>query len=120
MRQSVIGIDAVLQNRLVKVVSDALDTALLTGDGTDDSITGLISQDNVQTGALDVADADSLLDAIGLASAAEVTPTRWFVNGDDFIALRKLKTNDTDSKAYLLESDVTRAPRTGCSASPSR
>ena len=109
VRQSVIGIDAVLQNRLVKVVSDALDTALLTGDGTDDSITGLIEQDNVQTGELDVTDADSLLDAIGLASAAEVTPTRWFVNGDDFIALRKLK-EQTGSAKYLLESDVTAGP----------
>ena len=66
VRQSVIGIDAVLQNRLVKVVSDALDTALLTGDGIDDTIAGLIEQDNVQTGELDVTDADSLLDAIGL------------------------------------------------------
>ena len=33
VRQSVIGIDAVLQNRLIKVVGDTLDTALLTGDG---------------------------------------------------------------------------------------
>ena len=40
---------------------------------------------------LDVTDADSLLDAIALASAAEVTPNRWLINGDDFIALRKLK-----------------------------
>lgn len=30
-RQAVIGIDATLKNRLVKVVSDKLDTALLTG-----------------------------------------------------------------------------------------
>ena len=32
-RQAVIGIDATLKNRLVKVVSDKLDTALLTGHG---------------------------------------------------------------------------------------
>jgi len=50
-------------------------------------ITGLINQ----TGALDVTNADSLLDGITLASAAEVTPNLWFVNGSDFIALRKLK-----------------------------
>jgi hypothetical protein len=65
-------------------------------------ITGLINQ----TGALDVTNADSLLDGITLASAAEVTPNLWFVNGSDFIALRKLK-EATDSKKYLLESDVT-------------
>jgi predicted phage gp36 major capsid-like protein len=215
VRQSVIGIDSVLQNRLVKVVSDQLDQALLTGagantsevqtvtvngtptggtftltyrgattgtiaynaaaatvqtalqglstigsgnatvagsaggpytvtfagalanlnvpqmtadgssltGGTDPSvtvvtttqgeagsgITGLINQTGVQTGDLDVADADTLLDAIGLASAAEVTPNRWLVNGTDFIALRKLK-EQTGSAKYLLESDVTSGP----------
>ena len=109
VRQSVIGIDSVLQNRLVKVVGDALDQALLTGDGSDDSITGLIEQDNVQPAELDVTNADSLLDAIALASAAEVTPNRWLINGDDFIALRKLK-EEVNSSKYLLESDVTSGP----------
>lgn len=214
-RQAVIGIDATLKNRLVKVVSDKLDTALLTGHGaaTDEvqtvtingsptggtftltfrgattsglaynaasatvqtavqalstvdsanatvtgsaggpytvtfasalaatavdeitadgssltggtapsvtvttttegeaanGITGLINQAGVQTGDLDAADADSLLDAIALASAAEVMPNRWFVNGTDFIALRKLK-EATDSSKYLLESDITSGP----------
>ena len=54
-------------------------------------------------------DADSLLDAIALASAAEVTPNRWFINGQDLIALRKLK-ETTDSAKYLIESDVTAGP----------
>ena len=214
-RQAVIGIDATLKNRLVKVVSDKLDTALLTGHGSAtnevqtvtvtgsptggtftltfrgattsglaynaaaatvqtalqglstigsgnatvsgsaggpytvtfasalaatavdeitadgssltggtapsvtvttategeaaNGITGLINQAGVQTGDLDAADADSLLDAIALASAAEVMPNRWFVNGTDFIALRKLK-EATDSSKYLLESDITSGP----------
>lgn len=209
-RQSVIGIDATLKNRLVKTVSDKLDTALLVGAGqavnevqtiTSDAtggtftltyrgattaalarnvstadlqtalqglstigagnatvsgtagssyvitfasslaatdvelitldgsaltggsatiavtaegeaaygITGLINQAGVQTGELDVTDADSLLDAIALASAAEVMPSRWFVNGTDFIALRKLKEASGSAK-YLLESDVTSGP----------
>ncbi|MGB3286050.1 phage major capsid protein [Mycolicibacter algericus] len=114
LRQSVIGLDATLRTRLVTDVSRALDTALLTGTGrsgspavADDSITGIIHQANVQTGELDVTDADSLLDAIALASAAEVTPNRWFINGQDFIALRKLK--DTQ-KRYLVEQDVTAGP----------
>ncbi|MCB0924861.1 MAG: phage major capsid protein [Mycobacterium sp.] len=107
VRQSVIGLDAVLKARLLKVVGDELDAALLTGDGSDDSITGIIEQADVQTGDLDVTDADSLLDGIGKAVAAEVTPNRWFINGDDFIALRKLK-EATDSSKYLLEADVTR------------
>jgi HK97 family phage major capsid protein len=104
LRQSVIGLDSVLRQRLVTDVSNALDDALLKGAGTSDSITGLINQAGVQTGDLDVADADSLLDAIALASAAEVTPTRWFISGADFISLRKLKDGQ---QRYLLESDVT-------------
>lgn len=56
VRQSVIGIDAVLRARLVKDVSDALDDALLKGDGVSDSITGIINQDNVTTGDFDPTD----------------------------------------------------------------
>lgn len=113
LRQSVIGLDATLRTRLVTDVSRALDTALLTGTGKDSSsvadhsITGIINQSGVQTGDLDVTDADSLLDAIALASAAEVTPNRWFINGQDFIALRKLK--DKQDR-YLIEQDVTAGP----------
>jgi Phage capsid family len=36
-------------------------------------------------------------------------PNRWFINGQDFIALRKLK-DGTESSKYLLESDVTCGP----------
>lgn len=46
----------------------------------------------------------NLLDALALASAAEVTPNRWFLSGADFFTLRKLKS--TDGK-YLIVSDVT-------------
>ncbi|MFC9994670.1 phage major capsid protein [Nocardia sp. NPDC127526] len=104
-RQSVIGLDAVLKARLVADVSNKLDTALLTGDGKDKSITGIINQADVQTGVLDVADADTLLDGIALAQAKEVTPNRWFISGADFIALRKLKDGN---KRYLLEQDLTK------------
>ncbi|MCG7582787.1 phage major capsid protein [Mycolicibacterium sp. OfavD-34-C] len=107
VRQSVIGIDAVMKARLVKDVSDALDTALLTGDGADDSITGIINQDDVQTDIWDPTDPDTLMDAIGLAVAAEVMPNRWFINGADFVKLRKVK-ETTGSKKYVLESDLTK------------
>lgn len=105
VRQAVVGIDSVLKTRLVTDVANKLDDALLAGDGTNNSVTGIINQPGVQTGVLDATDADSLLDAIALAVAAEVTPNRWFVSGADFIALRKLK--DLQGK-YLLESDVTK------------
>jgi HK97 family phage major capsid protein len=105
LRQSVIGLDTTLKARLVTDVSHALHDALLKGTGADNSITGIIHQPLVQHGELDVTDADCLLDAIALASAAEVTPNRWFISGQDFISLRKLK--DLQDR-YLLESDVTK------------
>ncbi|GAA1663723.1 phage major capsid protein [Citricoccus zhacaiensis] len=103
-RQSVMGLDAVLQARLVNDVANKLDSALLTGDGADGSITGIINQPGVQTGTLDVADPDSLLDALALAHAAEVTPSTWIVNAADYIALRKLKGADGRG---LVQTDIT-------------
>ncbi|VDR37060.1 Predicted phage phi-C31 gp36 major capsid-like protein [Tsukamurella paurometabola] len=104
VRQSQIGIDAVLKQRLVKDVSDKLDADLLAGTGAANGITGILNQPGVQTGELDVTDPDSLLDALALAHAAEVTPNRWLINSQDFIALRKIK--DTSGK-YILEADLT-------------
>jgi HK97 family phage major capsid protein len=106
VRQSVIGIDAVLRARLVKDVSDALDDALLLGDGSSYSITGIVNQANVTTGDFDPADPDTLLDAIGALNAQEVMPNRWFINGADFITLRKVK-EATGSAKYVLEPDLT-------------
>lgn len=104
LRQSVIGLDATLKARLVSDVSRKLDTAFLVGDGADKSVTGIVNQAGVQTGVLDAAEPDSLLDALALASAAEVTPNRWFLSGADFTSIRKIK--DTSGK-YVLESDIT-------------
>ena len=114
VRQSVIGLDAVLKARLVKVVGDHLDTALLTGtgldalDAPDDSITGLINQPDVETGTFDPADPDSILDGIAALNANEVTPNRIFLSGADFAVMRKIK-ETTGSKRYLLQPDPSRA-----------
>ncbi|HQV19580.1 phage major capsid protein [Gordonia sp. w5E2] len=104
IRQSVIGLDAVLKTRLVTDVANALDTALLSGTGATKTIKGIVNQAGVQTGVLDADNPDSYLDAIAKAHAAEVTPNRWFINSQDFIALRKAK--DSQGR-YLLETDLT-------------
>ncbi|WP_026533906.1 phage major capsid protein [Arthrobacter sp. H14] len=103
-RQSNIGLDAVLKARIVKDVADKLDTALLIGDGTLKTVTGITKQAGTQAAVLGATDADSFLDALALAAAAEVTPNRWLMSGADFFTIRKLK--DTSGK-YLLESDIT-------------
>ncbi|MDO5503937.1 MAG: phage major capsid protein [Actinomycetia bacterium] len=104
IRAATIGVDKVLQQRLVHDVQTKLDDALLNGDGTNDSITGLTAQTGVQAGELDLTSADTFLDGLALASAEEVTPNRWFLNGQDFFKVRKLK--DGNGR-YILESDVT-------------
>lgn len=103
-RQSNVALDAVLKARIVKDVADKLDTALLNGTGATNTVTGLINQAGTQQAVLNATDADSFLDALALAAAAEVTPNRWFMSGADFFAVRKLK--DVNGK-YLLESDIT-------------
>lgn len=104
-RQSVVGLDATLRARLVNDVAATLDDELIAGTGTTGGITGIVNQVGVQAGELDVTNADSLVDALALAYAAEVQPNRWFISGADFIALRKLK-EATGSSKYLLEPDV--------------
>lgn len=104
VRMAKIGVSEVLQRRLVADVRDKLDTALLVGDGADNSVTGIINQPGVTNAAWDVADPDSILDGLATLAASEVSPTRILMNGTDFFALRKLK--DGDGRG-LLQSDLT-------------
>ena len=104
VRMAKIGVSEVLQRRLVADVRDKLDTALLVGDGADNSVTGIINQPGVTNAVWDVADPDSILDGLATLAASEVSPTRILMNGTDFFALRKLK--DGDGRG-LLQSDLT-------------
>lgn len=106
LRQSTIGLDAVLRARLVTDVANKLDAALLTGAGTSNTIKGIVNQANVATGTLDATDPDSLLDAIGTCMTNNVTPNRWFISVADFQSLRKVKRSTTDDQ-YILEPDLT-------------
>lgn len=103
IRQATLGVSSVLESRLVADVRNKLDTALLQGDGADDSILGLINQTGVTTGVFDESDPDSIIDAIGALNALEVNPTRLIVSGADFTEMRKLK--DTAGR-YLLTPDI--------------
>lgn len=104
VRMAKVGVSDVLQRRLVSDVRDKLDTALLMGDGADNSVTGIINQPGVTKAAWDVADPDSILDGLATLAASEVSPTRILMNGADFFALRKLK--DADGRG-LLQPDLT-------------
>jgi HK97 family phage major capsid protein len=113
LRQSVLGLDAVLRQRLVNDVAVALDNALFNGDGTNNTITGIFHQVGTQTGTLSTSgayDPDSLLDALATAAAANVTPNRWFFNPADYTAFRKLRATSSDGR-YLFDPDVHAGPQ---------
>lgn len=104
IRMATLSVSSVLEQRIVSDVRTKLDDALLSGDGADNSITGLLNQPGVTTGAFDASDPDSIIDAIGSLNALEVTPNRIIVSGADFTSLRKLKDS---SGRYLLTPDIT-------------
>lgn len=107
-RQSVIALDAALQQRLVTDVAGTIDAQFLSasGDGTT-TPKGLFAWAGTQTlavgGALTL---DNLQDAEGAALAANVDPTRlrWLMTSREFVGLRKI----TDSTGrYMVQPDPT-------------
>jgi HK97 family phage major capsid protein len=107
-RHSVVNIANALRDSLVRRVAGVLDDGFLTGDGTSDTITGLVNQSGILTGDLDLASGnlDWAHDAIGLQLAEEVMPNRWLFNSADFVALRKLKDGND---RYYIQPDPTQA-----------
>ncbi|WP_418601573.1 phage major capsid protein [Mycolicibacterium sp. SCSIO 43805] len=109
IRTSVVGLEAVLQNRLVTDVAHALDAALWDGAGTSNTIKGILRASGIATGTLDLTDADSLIDGIATAQGNKVNPTHWVMTSASFATLRKLKiaepgsTSDQDFRQYLFD-----------------
>ncbi|BCO71431.1 phage major capsid protein [Mycobacterium intracellulare] len=102
IRQSVVGLEAVLRTRLVTDVANALDAALWSGAGTSNTIKGILAQSGIATGTLDLTDFDSILDGIATAIANKVTPTHLVMTASSFNALRKLKVG-SDDKRYIVD-----------------
>ncbi len=109
IRQSVVGLDAVLQQRLITDVGNALDAALWDGTGSSNTIKGILRATGIATGTLDLTDADSLIDGIATAQANKVSPSHWVMTSASFAKLRKLKianpgeTSDQDFRQYLFD-----------------
>lgn len=106
IRQSVVGLDAVLQQRLVTDVANALDAALWKGSGSANTVKGILSQTGIATGDLDVTDVDSLIDGIATAMANKVTPTHWAMTSTTFNAFRKIKVGTSDARYVFDPSTV--------------
>ena len=109
-RQSIIGFDAALRDRLVTDVANVMDNALLSSTVTDGTQPlGLLNYVGTQSmAAVGVPSLDDLHDAIGLMFAASVDTTRvrWFMTSREFVNFRKLK--DTTNR-YQLQPDPTQA-----------
>lgn len=102
IRTSVVGLEAVLRTRLVTDVANALDKALWDGDGTGNTIKGILRQTGIATGALDLADPDSLIDGLATAQGNKVNPTHWVMTAASFAKIRKVKIT-TGSKQYVVD-----------------
>lgn len=101
-RQSVVALDATLKTTLVTNVAEALDKALWDGDGSSNTIKGIFRQTGIATGALDLTDPDSLIDALAVAQGNHVSPTHWVMTAASFAAIRKVKVGTSD-KRYVID-----------------
>lgn len=101
-RQSVVALDATLKTTLVTNVAEALDKALWDGDGSSNTIKGIFRQTGIATGTLDLADPDSLIDALAVAQGNHVSPTHWVMTAASFAAIRKVKVGTSD-KRYVID-----------------
>lgn len=106
VRMAKFGISEILQNKLVTDVRTKLDTALLAGDGADNSVTGILNQSGLDSAPLDPTNPDTVLDALAALAANEVVANRLILSGADFFEMRKLK--DSTGR-YLLQPDPTQA-----------
>jgi HK97 family phage major capsid protein len=103
IRQSVVGLSTVLQQRLITDVANALDAALWDGTGTSNTIKGALRATGIATGVLDLTDPDSLIDGLATAQGNHVTPSHWVMTSASFAALRKLKVNPTTDARYIFD-----------------
>jgi HK97 family phage major capsid protein len=114
LRQSVVALDAALQNRLVVDIARALDFALYSGNGGTPAGTqpvGFTNWTGVQEmagiGAITI---DHLHDALGLLLGVGIDPAmgsvRWVLRPETWTDARKLKDG---YGRYLLEPDPTQA-----------
>ena len=102
IRTSVIGLEAVLQQRLVTDVAMSLDAALWDGKGAADTIKGVLQHSGITTGALDLTNPDSLIDALATAQSKFVSPSHWVMTPQSFAALRKIKVGAADAR-YVID-----------------
>lgn len=107
IRMAKTSVSTVLQNKVVSDVRDTLDLALLTGNGEENTITGLLNS-GVETAPFSPVDPDTVMDGLAYMSGNEAVPTRIYMSGADFFTMRKIKDNEG---RYLLQADLSSGAR---------
>lgn len=106
-RQTVVSLDSALKDRMVRDVAAKLDAAFLSAEGdgvaTPQGLFAWAGTQEIAAGA--PLELDLILDALGLALAADVDvdKMRLFLRPEDYMVLRKLK--DSDGR-YLIVPDA--------------
>ena len=106
IRSAQLGVSQVLQTRIVKDQANALDHAFLTGDGSQNGITGLFNLEGATRVEADLGTPDAYLRGLAAAAANDVNPSHIFMNSADFFKLIEVKDN---SGRYIVEPDVSKA-----------
>lgn len=106
-RHAVLNVASTVSAALVARVANAIDRAMLVGDGAAGTILGIANQTGVQTmAAVGSPTVDDLHDALGLAMGANAKPSAWFMHPRDLVTLRKIKTTAGE---YVVHADPTEA-----------
>lgn len=107
-RLAVVDIANALKAALVRRVALAVDRAFLLGEGTNNTPKGLTNMAGIQTLAYGTLEVDDIIDAEGLALAANATPSVWFAHPNAYTTLSKQR-EGAGTGAYLLQPSPTEA-----------
>jgi HK97 family phage major capsid protein len=107
-RLAVVNIANALRDAMVRRVALAVDRAFLLGEGTNNTVRGLVNLPGIQTLPYGTLEVDDLIDAEGLALAANASPSCWFLNPAAWTALSKQR-EGAGTGQYLLQPDPTQA-----------
>lgn len=107
-RLAVVDIANALKAALVQRVALAIDRAFLLGEGTNNTPKGLANLPGIQSMSYGTLDVDDIIDAEGLAMAANARPSVWFANPSAYTTLSKQR-EGAGSGAYLLQPSPTEA-----------
>lgn len=105
-RLAVVNIANALWDAIVRRVALAVDRAFLIGEGTNNTVRGIVNTSGILVRTYGTLEVDDLHDAVGDALAANANPSVWFMHPNAFTTLRKQR-EGAGTGQYLLQPDPT-------------